>query len=94
MAALGRAGATASAASARPAAAVTSSVRGVTGFTSESTVASTSASGVSRVIVCIGSDAAAIFPRLTLLASEYSVYLNKAADTATRTGLEAWRKRP
>ena len=43
-------------------------------------MASTSASGVSRVIVCIVSDAAAIFPCLTLLRSEYSVYLNEAAD--------------
>ena len=64
---LGRAGAVASAASARPAAAATSSVRGVTGFTSESTIASTSASGVSRVMVCIVSDAAAIFAVLDLV---------------------------
>ena len=66
MAELGRAGAIASAASTRPAAAATSMVRGVTGFTSRSTVASTSASGVSRVMVCIVSDAAAMFGCLTL----------------------------
>ncbi len=47
-------------ASVRPAAAATSMVRGVTGLTSVSIAASTSASGVNRVIVCIASDAKAI----------------------------------
>ena len=46
----GRAGAATSAASVRPAAGVTSSVRGVTGFTSASISPSTSASGVRREI--------------------------------------------
>jgi len=48
----------ASVASARPAAAETSIVRGVTGFTSASIISSASVSGVSREIVCIASDAA------------------------------------
>jgi hypothetical protein len=54
----GRAGAMASVASVRPAAAVTSIVRGVTGPTSPSIINSASASGVSREIICIASDAA------------------------------------
>ena len=80
---LGRHGATASTASVRPAAAVRSTVRGVIGFTPKSTIASTSASGVRRAIICIVSDAAAIVAGLTLWCSDYSVYLIKATGTAT-----------
>src|SRR5471032_2483926 len=77
---LGRAGAMTSTAKIRPAAPVNSTVRGVTGFTSRSIIATTSASGVNREIDCIVSDAAAMVRCLTLWASDISVYLNKAAD--------------
>jgi len=63
---IGNIGAVTSAARTRPAPRRSSTLRAATGFTSRSINASTSASGVSRVIVCIESDAAAIVSRLTL----------------------------
>ena len=65
--AFGNIGAVTSAARTRPAPRRSSTLRAATGFTSRSINASTSVSGVSLAMVCIVSDAAAIFRCLTLL---------------------------